>query len=112
MHEIAPEELGEGHGHQPTPLAASRLPVHPVAQRHRARLARHQPLVREGTAPQIPGQIGRDPVAVGVALPDMHMPLRAAQFVQQMLPLLAALARGSVSLPCANPGRIAASRFP
>jgi hypothetical protein len=63
-----PEDLAAGQA-DAAAVAGSRLPVHPVAEPHCSGLAGHQPLVREGTTAQIPGQRGEDPEAMGGRAP-------------------------------------------
>jgi hypothetical protein len=55
-------------------------------------ITREQPPIGERSSAPVAGQVDQHPVPVWIALPDVHIPLRAAQSVEQILHRLLALA--------------------
>jgi hypothetical protein len=88
-HEIPPDTLVDGHA----PAALGRgllpgpLPVEPIAARHHALLTRDSPLVGEGPTTEGAGHRGEHPGAMGIPLPDVHVPLLTPTLMAQRDPV-------------------------
>ena len=52
---------------------------------------------------QVPRSVDQAPLPIGIALADVHMPLGAAELVQQVAHLLSTLPRGNSALPLVQP---------
>ena len=74
-----------------------------IPKDHPLALTRDQPLGSDGASAQIPRQVDQHPSSIGIALPDMHVPLLAAQLVEQILHVLLALTRGQLERPVRHP---------
>jgi hypothetical protein len=72
MHAIPPDKLCDGHVYAALGRAfiARALSIEPIAERHHPLLTRDQPPVGEGPTPEVAGQIGEHPGAMGIPLAD------------------------------------------
>jgi hypothetical protein len=108
----APNELLDGQGHRPlfrlAPWAFGPLGI---PKDHLLAITQDPSLRSDGSAAQVAGQVDEHPVPVGIALADMHVPLLAAQLIQQVLHLLPTLARRHLERPLHQPLANAAPRL-
>jgi hypothetical protein len=104
MEPPAPDELREWQAHRAVScLAPGAFGSLLIPKDHLLAITREESPMGDGSAAHVPGQVHQDPVPIGIALADVHIPLGAAERVQHVVHLLEARPLRDSELPLLQP---------